>query len=972
MMDAVHTASEMSGASGDGQNPDYAEETRKRLDNKCLILMVSLLDHKLYGDVYDSIVVSFLAVMGIRQDVMSSNAQKLSEAAEFTPKLSALIKMGQLLVAERALLAVELDEADVPAHALEEMQDRFMTKDARSPISWSLKLRAYGKAVKDNTTSLGYITWSDDNEILSYKKMRFSMTGLRDLVSAEVEAAQNQLADLLLVPPDTERKHIVPQVSLRSVVDDPSEGAPGWNFTCHPQNEVLHGHRRWILDRILKEAFLRRDFFDNESTGKWRLQTVGRYLSTVNAFLERLLLLVHITGGQPARGTELLCLQHSNPRDGSGGRRNIFVENGLISFVTYYHKGYSVTGTTKIIHRYLPSNVGELLLYYVWLIVPFLSQLSQLVKIPGFKQGSTPYLWGEFSISQLLSSGNTKVQTLPYLQANDKEARKEKKKASRILQKLTTEKAETDSVTAGVPNGPWSATRLSVALSRTFKLSFGTETNIQIWRHAAIAISRRHLQQAKFKRDFIEAVSWAWNDEMAAHSTKIAGLTYARGLEEAPGHIAGAKAEYRRISQLRLLCCRICQTMVTRKQVKLHLRSAPHSLNSQEISLAQEWASKHDIFEGQLEAHANLPPRPDDAPPIAALGPPGTGGIRCEFIPERSTSSRPNCPYVGAELRRIREHLRVKHDWEMELKGGRRSAAMTDEERSNSPWRTGVCYQRLFSSGPGSELFEVARGLNLEQSRAQDNESQAALQRAVDAFQSKGKDIRSREAERIDEENDFTAPNPWLRRLGSAIHLKDFSGKKDLLRGLIVMEYEVDPDDPDKSDDAQLRFIHIAFDRLVNHAKAVITPDIVSWNALFEVNRKELMKERTKPFHFRFKPETQRRYALVVKQLLAYIVRCMSFENKADRPPFKLSTRQQRAYDATMEHADDLTDAWKENGGDPEAPEIVRLLDLLETAVLELLYAVVVVFRRNTTNLARARCRVVRARVMSVYFVKLP
>ncbi|GKU14558.1 unnamed protein product [Fusarium langsethiae] len=545
MMDAVHTASEMSATRGDGQNPDHAEEIRKRLDDRCLILMVSLLDHKLYGDVYDSIVVSFLAVMGIRQDVTSSNAQKLSEAAEFTPKLSALIKMGQLLVAERALLAVELDEADFPAYALEEMQDRFMTKDSRSPISWSLKLRAYGKAVKDNTTSFGYIMWSDDNEILSYKKMRFSMTGLRALVSAEVEAAQNQLADLLLVPSETERKHIVPQFSLRSVMDDPSEGAPGWNFICHPQNEVLHGHRRWILDRILKEDFLRRDFFENESTGKWRLQTVGRYLSTVNAFLERLLLLVHITGGQPARGTELLCIQHSNPRDGSGGRRNIFIENGLVSFVTYYHKGYSVTGTTKIIHRYLPSDVGELLLYYVWLIVPFLSQLSQLVKIPGFKQGSTPYLWGEFSISQLLlSSWNTKVPTLPSLQGNDKEARKGKKKASRILQRSTAERAE-----SGVSDGPWSATRLSVTLSRTFKLSFGTETNIQMWRHAAIAISRRHLQQAKFKKDFIEAVSWAWNDEMAAHSTRIAGLTYARGLEEAPGHIAGAKAEYRRISR---------------------------------------------------------------------------------------------------------------------------------------------------------------------------------------------------------------------------------------------------------------------------------------------------------------------------------------------------------------------------------------------------------------------------------------
>jgi hypothetical protein len=209
-MDAVHTTSEVSATSGNGQNLNHAEEIRKRLNDKCLILMVSLLDHKLYGDIYDSIIVSFLAVMGIRQDVTSSNTQKLSEAAEFTPKLSALIKMGQLLVAERALLAVELDEADFPAHALEEMQDRFMTKDSRSPISWSLKLRAYGKAVKDNTTSLGYIMWSDDSEILSYKRMRFSMTGLRDLVSTKVEAAQNQLANLLLVPPDTERKHIVP------------------------------------------------------------------------------------------------------------------------------------------------------------------------------------------------------------------------------------------------------------------------------------------------------------------------------------------------------------------------------------------------------------------------------------------------------------------------------------------------------------------------------------------------------------------------------------------------------------------------------------------------------------------------------------------------------------------------------------------------------------------------------------------
>ena len=30
-------------------------------------------------------------------------------------------------------------------------------------------------------------------------------------------------------------------------------------------------------------------------------------------------------------------------------------------FVTRYHKGYNLTGNLKIIHRYLPREVGELL-----------------------------------------------------------------------------------------------------------------------------------------------------------------------------------------------------------------------------------------------------------------------------------------------------------------------------------------------------------------------------------------------------------------------------------------------------------------------------------------------------------------------------------------------------------------------------------------------------------------------------------
>lgn len=108
----------------------------------------------------------------------------------------------------------------------------------------------------------------------------------------------------------------------------------------------------------------------------WRRTAAVRYKLQVDAFLEQLLLLIHVTSGQPARGTEVLSLRYKNSLHGQN--RNIFVEDGLVSTVTSYHKGYAVTGSTKIIHRYLPREVGELLIYYLWLILPFVEALNLL------------------------------------------------------------------------------------------------------------------------------------------------------------------------------------------------------------------------------------------------------------------------------------------------------------------------------------------------------------------------------------------------------------------------------------------------------------------------------------------------------------------------------------------------------------------------------------------------------------------
>jgi hypothetical protein len=65
---------------------------------------------------------------------------------------------------------------------------------------------------------------------------------------------------------------------------------------------------------------------------------VQEYKQKVKQFQEKLLLIMHIVGGQPAQATELLGIRHSNTKQ--GGLHNIFIDCGIMAFVTMYHKNY--------------------------------------------------------------------------------------------------------------------------------------------------------------------------------------------------------------------------------------------------------------------------------------------------------------------------------------------------------------------------------------------------------------------------------------------------------------------------------------------------------------------------------------------------------------------------------------------------------------------------------------------------------
>lgn len=67
---------------------------------------------------------------------------------------------------------------------------------------------------------------------------------------------------------------------------------------------------------------------------------------------------MHATAGQPARAPELLSIQYYNTTNSQ--QQNIYIEDGIVTFVTAYHKGFHASNDVKIIHQYVPREVGEL------------------------------------------------------------------------------------------------------------------------------------------------------------------------------------------------------------------------------------------------------------------------------------------------------------------------------------------------------------------------------------------------------------------------------------------------------------------------------------------------------------------------------------------------------------------------------------------------------------------------------------
>jgi superfamily II DNA helicase RecQ len=485
---------------------DPAQQPLDTVDRAILTWCITMLDHPLHGQQgqeFANGIISGLAVMGIPE------RGGWETALTFTPKLSAMIKIARMLVAQQAWEDAEaapgLSDCFV---ALRGMILRFMTTMEPTPMKWMMDARTYGMKIRYSTTAEGLIEWQGDR--ITYQHRRFTMDQFRETVHGIVNRAwEHLMQDVLLLP----SHHPLPPIAWDTMEDHATEDQPRWYFARDPRNAWAVDDTWWLHDRIWQDPGLRRAFITAERpshpspSATWCSRRVRQWMRAVGRMKEYLLVLMHLTGGAPARGPEAMSIRYQNTE--FGGLRNELIEHGLVSFMTTYHKGYSISGRPKIIHRYVPRAVGELFIYFQRLAMPFQRHVETMTYGQPERSG---FIWPP---------------------------------------------QEVDGTT-------WTSERMKRVIQRETEIGMGVRLDISSCRQIMIAIGRRYLgptagfegesEEEAAEMDENEDGCW-WTaedaviDVQAGHGSHVAGMIYARGVEEAPGTMAAMKVQFRRASE---------------------------------------------------------------------------------------------------------------------------------------------------------------------------------------------------------------------------------------------------------------------------------------------------------------------------------------------------------------------------------------------------------------------------------------
>ena len=343
--------------------PDDLEDA---LDQYILELCFTSVCQKLISSRWESPLLHFLARRGIH----SMEAHFL-DASQYSQTLAAVVFGARLLVYYHLTLTMNRESEGTSLYSqLKKVHREYLHDQSDAPMGEMLSLLAYAMAKAKAGTNQPSIVWESE-ETMYFKGEPVSKAGFRSLAQSLLDKTKDCLHRHLLLNGTIDASDI----DLISIKDGITGQAAGFSFLNDKRNLALDIHQTQLLRSIvsLNEVGLYL-YTTVDEKYFWRPDAVAAYLQHMQHFLNLLAVLVHITGGLPLRGTELLTMRYAN---GPTAIRNVYVQGGQVMIVLDYCKTTSQHRQSKSRAYFLPKAVRQLLVTYFACVIPFVKHLYQ-------------------------------------------------------------------------------------------------------------------------------------------------------------------------------------------------------------------------------------------------------------------------------------------------------------------------------------------------------------------------------------------------------------------------------------------------------------------------------------------------------------------------------------------------------------------------------------------------------------------
>jgi hypothetical protein len=310
------------------------------------------------------------------------------------------------------------------------------------------------------------ILW-ESKEVLRFEGLAIDLADIRRLVERELEEAKDILHNEVMKGLFTSEMLPVHD----RIVDNLRNEHAGYNFLEDDSN-LFSLNRHNFAKAILEHPHHGPILADIKENGDiaYNKQAVEDWFQSVNDFLEKLFVVMHISCGLPQRGSEAAETLIVNTMT---AQRNLYSILDEVCIVGRYNKTAHNTGLDKLIPRAVHPKPAALLITYLTLVRPLERSFAQQIAGNGVDPGCfDTFLW------------------------------------------------------VGI-KGKWSSTKMSSILQETFYQYTHVPLGLAAWRHIAVSLMRHKLtSQLGCQNEIKEWILEAAADEQAGHTNKISQHMY--------------------------------------------------------------------------------------------------------------------------------------------------------------------------------------------------------------------------------------------------------------------------------------------------------------------------------------------------------------------------------------------------------------------------------------------------------------